>query len=756
MRNRIRKALLLMLIMALLLPPAAYAGEAESGGYVEETVDIDLTYVRGIRVIGDGLYIFGDKYSDIPPEEPPNTDSPDEDFGPRLLLYQDGEFSRLPLGDTEGIDIQNLCVDEDGNIALLGSESPSEEFISSDNPDWEGFYANRRTGIFTQGEDGGFAPLGEGWGGDVYYDRFYALPGGGYVVQSYESTIIVDKTGAETRRISQQSNGMAVAGNTLYLMDSSDANLQVIAYDALSGEKTGEIPVQVGDNARIWFIGFAADSAGNLYGYDQSGVYKYTKDADSWKKIIDGVASIFGSGNYWSRNFGADDAGNIYAMGEPAYNRTTGMSEDAPLKLYKYSWSDAVENKGEVLRIAGLVDSQTARAAANMFQRAHPEIQVEYTIYGEGLNVQDGLLAMNTEVLAGRGADVLMLDYVPLDSYIEKGYLMDLTEWANGRDTDGTWMPNIARAFKEEDGTLPCLPITFSVPVLWGAKEETDSVRTLQDLVDIAEGLPEGEYLWSGSYGSNSVLYDLYESCFADWVNEEGDPDFSSPAFREYLNACRTIQEHMPESIDYTTTTEEERERQEVENWTNLFEGRTHFFRDSFSYQPNQPEGQAIMEKRGVEAGIVPLPSQSGKKAYYPSQITGISKNTAVSELACAFLDMLVSPETQNSSDMGGLPIHAEALKSKIAVPVYPEGEERWGSSYIGYGSGIEIELKDITPETNAQMTALFASLDTPILADWTLQSMFFEETLPFMEGNRDIDSTISALNSRARIYLME
>ncbi len=172
MRNRIRKALLLMLIMALLLPPAAYAGEAESGGYVEETVDIDLTYVRGIRVIGDGLYIFGDKYSDIPPEEPPNTDSPDEDFGPRLLLYQDGEFSRLPLGDTEGIDIQNLCVDEDGNIALLGSESPSEEFISSENPDWEGFYANRRTGIFTQGEDGGFAPLGEGWGGDVYYDRF--------------------------------------------------------------------------------------------------------------------------------------------------------------------------------------------------------------------------------------------------------------------------------------------------------------------------------------------------------------------------------------------------------------------------------------------------------------------------------------------------------------------------------------------------------------------------------------------------------
>ena len=46
----------------------------------------------------------------------------------------------------------------------------------------------------------------------------------------------------------------------------------------------------------------------------------------------------------------------------------------------------------------------------------------------DGVTAEDAVKALNTELLAGNVPDVLVLDGLPADSYIEKGILADISE----------------------------------------------------------------------------------------------------------------------------------------------------------------------------------------------------------------------------------------------------------------------------------------------------------------------------------------
>ena len=45
-----------------------------------------------------------------------------------------------------------------------------------------------------------------------------------------------------------------------------------------------------------------------------------------------------------------------------------------------------------------------------------------------GLTAEDAIKALNTEIMAGNGPDVIMLDGLPIESYLAKGMLADLSE----------------------------------------------------------------------------------------------------------------------------------------------------------------------------------------------------------------------------------------------------------------------------------------------------------------------------------------
>ena len=63
----------------------------------------------------------------------------------------------------------------------------------------------------------------------------------------------------------------------------------------------------------------------------------------------------------------------------------------------------------------------------------------------------DALKNLNTKIMAGEGPDVLVLDNMPIESYINKGLLLDLSTFAGELNGNGNLFQNVVEAVKTDD-----------------------------------------------------------------------------------------------------------------------------------------------------------------------------------------------------------------------------------------------------------------------------------------------------------------
>lgn len=81
--------------------------------------------------------------------------------------------------------------------------------------------------------------------------------------------------------------------------------------------------------------------------------------------------------------------------------------------------------------------------------------------------------------MAGKGPDVLCLDGLPLDSYLSKGMLADLSDTLKAAEEKEEFFNNITRAF-EKDGKIYAIPTRFRIPLLVGKQETLAGIQDLQ------------------------------------------------------------------------------------------------------------------------------------------------------------------------------------------------------------------------------------------------------------------------------------
>mgnify|MGYP002243277550 CR=1 FL=1 len=68
--------------------------------------------------------------------------------------------------------------------------------------------------------------------------------------------------------------------------------------------------------------------------------------------------------------------------------------------------------------------------------------------------VSDTIRALNTELLGGNGADLLVLDGLPAESYIEKGILEDMKDFLSPMIASGELQSRCQSLNTEESGSI--------------------------------------------------------------------------------------------------------------------------------------------------------------------------------------------------------------------------------------------------------------------------------------------------------------
>ena len=185
-----------------------------------------------------------------------------------------------------------------------------------------------------------------------------------------------------------------------------------------------------------------------LYLAGQAGVYRHVLGGSTMEQVIDGELNILGNPACQIMDMIAtsDDEFLVVLTGE---------------KMTRFVYDPNVPARpNEKLAVWSLEEDEVIRQTLSKYQKDNPEIFVEYEVGLEGntMTREDAIKNLNTRIMAGKGPDVLVLDNLPLASYIEKGTLLDmapLLDGMSGEEAVTEFLVQTKRMYEAQTDGLP-------------------------------------------------------------------------------------------------------------------------------------------------------------------------------------------------------------------------------------------------------------------------------------------------------------
>lgn len=275
-----------------------------------------------------------------------------------------------------------------------------------------------------------------------------------------------------------------------------------------------------------------------LYPY-QEGVYLLTHQGMYWHKLYSETVEMVIDGGYCSMGAAGKSFTGL------ALRETEGEPEFLVLydgrEMLRYSYDAAIPAVPDALRVYSVYEDSQVSKAVSAFRVQHPDIPVVYEVGMNalyGATVDDVLKNLATEIAAGNGPDILVMDDIPFDSYVEKGALASLSDLREGM-TEENYFVNVIDAFARNEKQY-AIPMTFAVPVLAGAPDLLEGVESLSDLADLLEkerGKSQADYVFC-TWDAESTLRLLAQSSQGAWIQ---DGALSREAVEEFLAQAKRI-----------------------------------------------------------------------------------------------------------------------------------------------------------------------------------------------------------------------
>ncbi len=536
------------------------------------------------------------------------------------------------------------------------------------------------------------------------------------------------------------------AGKKMLVVTSTEA----LVYDTETGEQQAEDALQQSVAESGFFNAVDSLDAGeNIYYLTQKGLFHYKFGGSVMEQLIDGAMNSLGAPAFYPAALTMLDEQNLLVA---ANDLNTGAG--AGMALLKYTWSaDTPAKPDKELKVYSLYNSRELRQAVSSFQKAHTDVYVNYQAAlseENGTTVSDALKTLTTEIMAGKGPDLILLDGMPVNTYIEKGILKDMSSVLE--DKSG-YFENILTAYQDAQGQLCAVPARFMIPAAQGSSayytpgEDFDAFTAKQGI--LANTDPE------------SLIEKFWYSCGAAWQKE--DKTLDAGKITEFLSKLKNAYgEYDSSALDETVYQSVSQngavnELQKVSlSWGDfdLAFGKIKVNTGLFGRMDYGMMNAVNSKLEGGDYGLMPGQAEN---VFVPAMILGISSKAAQPETAEEFVRYLFSPEAQKISQFGGFPVEKESFQSVI------DGHEYAGKeSLVGVAGGGDMdEMLDYamtpTPEEEIQkLTDLAESLTTPALQDDVIKEAVVEQGAKVLKGELSPEEGTDAIMQKVNIYLAE
>ena len=555
-------------------------------------------------------------------------------------------------------------------------------------------------------------------------------------------------------------NALKLVGDRfLYLnFDNNTGDVILNALDPAAGTTTEVLnPVPNATSSQA----LTGDADGAAYYACQDGIYRLAPGGTLPEQIVPGEGTAMSVASNYPYSLLRTAAGDFMVML---------FGDSGSGDLYFYHYDETLPTHADTtLTIWSLADCATARLAMNAYKKAHPEVDVTFEAAVQtdtddmAADVNDALTQLNTELLAGEGPDVLLLDRVDYTTYINKGMLADMSDTV---PLDAL-QSNIIDPFMT-DGRAYVLPARFIVPALCGDAGTLDGLTDLNDLQDAvlaAAPRPDTEQYSDEYYTAlpDDQKYALALASGVDFANlllpssanallHDGALD--ADALTKIFTFVKTTADYYG-MADYINTEMNGASSQSYDNADIVIidaqqDEYSTCSRAKFGWMDVATPYAVIAMARtndifdadaeAVPVDMIPMPGLT-QGAYNPQVLVGVNANSknpdAAKGLAAAFFGTDV--QSQYCSD--GTTVRADCLREKLdAVKATVSGAKtgKVTGAYVG------------------DLDAFYANCTTPVLFPVMLQQSFINHAKAIIDGSEDVAAAVAGVQSDLALYLAE
>lgn len=704
-------------------------GGVSMGRYVEESIEfpegIDPNEFLSITASPEGkieLYAYNDGSYE-------------------KYLYQDENWSKVgaevlqKFNDYEAnqVMIDKVFYGEDKKQYLLGN---TFEYLNV-------LYRLSDAGEFEKVEVKRFEDTYEEWNNISYRPSVLKILENGMIVAAYPWRVIEVYSPDGQSVLEEYTCGksclLAVEGNTIYYTDQNDK--EILSINIETKEKGSPRPIEI-DAFNNAILEMDQESA---YLSNPSGIHQNKESGSLWETLIDGSQSSLGMPSYTPSDF-------VVSPEEEYYLVLSNMDKtDITIKHIFYD-ADASSVPTIELSIFAIDDNPSIRQAIPIFQESHPDVRINFRVtninneqkftYGiknpeQTVTLKDQINALNTELLADRGADILVLDGLPIESYIDKGVLEDMGSIFTPLKASGELLPNITDPYYL-DGKVYTMPLRFKLPIIYGASDAVNAANSITELAEYARNNKEIPLLAPTNYRALAAWFFMtnYDRILGQ------DNEIREEALREFLETLNIISEAIHASDDVEL------------DFMGSSSGITWGYWVAASVKVHKKECQSNIEELGGFADFS-IPIEVTRKwqgeyrainhSYKANGLIGINSVGKQKELAKEFIQLLFSEEIQRLDLLDGFPVNKAAMEEWI------ETNKDSNSFQVG---NLEYSVSAFYPnrELRENIYEGICAVNKPMVNDRTVVDMILDEAEQYLRG--DITAEQAARNAVASINL--
>lgn len=535
------------------------------------------------------------------------------------------------------------------------------------------------------------------------------------------------------------------------LVSASDETIAVIGEDGTSvvfyDGKTFERKHTVSMEQSLEECMLEPGKDGMWYVANQQGIHRITENGSIAETVMEGSNTYLGdAASMYLRGFVVGDSDEFYGL----------FSGEEGWKLMQYVFDENAPAMAKTeLSIYSLTENDTVSRAISAFRKEHPDVEIEYTWAVDRFEVvsTDEIRSLNTELLAGSGADILLLDGLSYKTYMEKGVLEDVTEVAKELEQEGI-LPHVIQNTAQKDGKIYAIPARIHVPLIYGTEEEVKACESLDALQAYAEKNREKKLF--GYTEFDQIGMTLFHLFYPELQEEDGSLD-EEKLVKLLQTVCQLYENGgLKEYNGYS-------EKSKF-YWLEL---KSYFMSNQEMTAPSYQEYVHMVETSGFDSvrdiyyssGNIQASIESIKNYYVPYTIAGINASSLHKKVAKEFIPYLFKEEIQKKESYEGFTVSEKVLDQ---MPDYVETSEGKKDirKYVGLDQNTreeyEVKMGYPSKEETQKLVALIKNLDTPFYQEQIVTEMVLEELERLYCGKQSVEETAREICKKVDLYLAE